>query len=82
VGDLALGRLVGGPARPTRASTSLVSGVRANGPALAIAAVSFHGRADVRAAVITFAIFSILGTLALAAGLSRRATRSSRRAWA
>ena len=34
---LLLGWLLGGPARPTRAATSLVTGVRANGPALAIA---------------------------------------------
>ena len=77
---LTLGWLVGGPTRATRSSTSLVSGVRANGPALAIAAVSFHGQAGVRAAVITFAIFSIVGTLAFATALSRRATRPSRHA--
>ena len=38
---LLLGWLLGGPARPTRAATSLVTGVRANGPALAIAQASF-----------------------------------------
>jgi BASS family bile acid:Na+ symporter len=45
---LLLGWLLGGPARPTRAATSLVTGVRANGPALAIAQASFASLPAVR----------------------------------
>jgi BASS family bile acid:Na+ symporter len=57
---LLLGWLLGGPARPTRAVTSLVTGVRANGPALAIAQASFPSLAAVSVAIVAFGMFSIL----------------------
>jgi len=57
---LLLGWLLGGPARPTRAATSLVTGVRANGPALAVAQASFASLAAVTVAIVTFGMFSIL----------------------
>jgi bile acid:Na+ symporter, BASS family len=57
---LLLGWLLGGPARPTRAATSLVTGVRANGLALAIAQASFPALAAVSVAIVAFGIFSIL----------------------
>ena len=57
---LLLGWLLGGPARPTRAATSLVTGVRANGPALAIAQATFPSLAAVSVAIVAFGMFSIL----------------------
>lgn len=57
---LLLGWLLGGPAWPTRAATSLVTGVRANGPALAIAQASFPSLAAVSVAIVAFGMFSIL----------------------
>jgi BASS family bile acid:Na+ symporter len=57
---LLLGWLLGGPARPTRAATSLVTGVRANGPALAIAQASFAALPAVSVAIVVFGTFSIL----------------------
>jgi BASS family bile acid:Na+ symporter len=71
VSALALGWLAGGPARPTRISSALVTGIRANGPALAIAESSFPGQAEVRVAVVTFAVFSVLVPLAAAVALGR-----------
>ena len=57
---LLLGWLLGGPGRPTRAATSLVTGVRANGPALAIAQASFPSLAEVSVAIVAFGMFSVL----------------------
>jgi bile acid:Na+ symporter, BASS family len=57
---LLLGWLLGGPARPTRAATSLVTGVRASGPALAIAQASFPSLAAVSVAIVAFGMFSVL----------------------
>jgi len=57
---LLLGWLLGGPALSTRVATSLVTGVRANGPALAIAQASFPALAAVSVAIVAFGIFSIL----------------------
>lgn len=73
VAALALGWLAGGSGRATRAAVSLVTGVRANGLALAVAAASFPGRADVRAGVVVFALFSMLLPVLLAVALGRRA---------
>jgi BASS family bile acid:Na+ symporter len=72
-GALGLGWLAGAPRRGTRAAASLVTGVRANGLALAIAAASFPDRPDVRAGVVVFALFSMLMPTALAVVLGRRA---------
>jgi bile acid:Na+ symporter, BASS family len=63
---------IGGPGRSTRASTALVTGIRANGPALAIAQVSYPGRPDVAVAIVTFGLFSVLIPLAAALVLRRR----------
>ena len=71
---LGLGWLAGGSSRATRASASIVTGVRANGPALAIAAASFPDRDDVRVGVIVFALVSIVGPLAMALVIRRRQT--------
>jgi bile acid:Na+ symporter, BASS family len=76
---LLLGWLLGGPARPTRATTSLVAGVRANGPALAIAQASFPSLAAVSVAIVAFAMFSILlpVSFAIVAGRTAESQRPS-----
>jgi BASS family bile acid:Na+ symporter len=68
---LALGWIVGGTVRSTRVSTAFVSGIRANGSALAVAAVSFRELPDVRTAIVTFALFSAVGSLFVAALVAR-----------
>lgn len=73
---LILGWAAGAPARGTRVAGALVTGIRANAVALAIAAASFPQRADVRAGIVVFALFSVLGPLAFAALLGRRAAAS------
>jgi bile acid:Na+ symporter, BASS family len=72
---LTLGWLAGGPGRATRAAAALVTGIRANALALAIAAASFPGRADVRAGVVVFALFSIIVPLCAALAIGRRFAR-------
>lgn len=69
---LGLGWLAGGPTRDTRGAAALVTGVRANALALAIAASSFPDEPQVRAGVVVFALFSIVGSLATALLLGRR----------
>jgi bile acid:Na+ symporter, BASS family len=70
---LVLGWLLGGPGRPTRAATSLVTGVRANGPALAIAQASFPSLAAVSVAIVAFGMFSILLPVLFAVVIGRTA---------
>jgi bile acid:Na+ symporter, BASS family len=72
---LGLGWLLGGPARSTRAATSLVTGVRANGPALAIAQASFPSLAQVSVAIVAFGVFSILLPVGFAVVVGRTAHR-------
>jgi BASS family bile acid:Na+ symporter len=72
---LVLGWLLGGPARPTRAATSLVTGVRASGPALAIAQASFPSLAEVSVAIVAFGMFSILLPVLFAVAVGRTAHR-------
>lgn len=76
---LLLGWLLGGPGRPTRAATSLVTGVRANGPALAIAQASFPSLAAVSVAIVAFAMFSVLlpVSFAIVAGRTAEPERPS-----
>ena len=69
---LALGWLAGGPGRATRSAAALVTGIRANLLALAIAASSFPDDPDVRAGVVVFALFSITVPLVAALALGRR----------
>jgi len=71
---LLLGWFAGGSDRKVRASTALVTGIRANALALAIAASSFPGRPDVRAAIVVFALFSITLPLAASIVIGRRAS--------
>lgn len=56
---LLLGWLVGGPGRGTRTTVSLVTGVRANAAALAVATTAFAATPATEAAVIVFALYSI-----------------------
>ena len=74
---LALGWLAGGPDRATRGAAALVTGIRANALALAIAASSFPGRPEVRAGVVVFALFSITLPLVAALVLSRRSVTAA-----
>ena len=85
----AAGAAAGGPpGRPTRAATSLVTGVRANGPALAIAQASFPSLAAVSMAIVAFAMFSVLLPVSFAIvagrsggeGLRRRSEGAMRQA--
>jgi BASS family bile acid:Na+ symporter len=75
VAALALGWLAGGPEPSARAAAALVTGIRANGVALAVAAASFADRPDVRSGVVDFSLFSV--TLPLAAAAARGYRRSS-----
>ena len=72
------GWIIGSPVRSTRATTALVTGIRANGPALAIAQVSFPSRPDVSVAIVTFGLFSVLIPLFTALFLRRRFARDAR----
>ncbi len=74
---LALGWLAGGPGRETRGAAALVTGIRANALALAIAASSFPDQAEVRAGVAVFAVFSITVPLVAALLLGRRSTTTA-----
>ena len=73
---LVLGWLAGGSSPATRASASLVTAVRANGPALAIAAASFPERPDVRVGAVVFAVFSMIVPLAVALAIRQQAARA------
>lgn len=72
------GWIIGSPVRSTRATTALVTGIRANGPALAIAQVSFPSRPDVAVAIVTFGLFSVLIPLFTALVLRRQFAREVR----
>jgi predicted Na+-dependent transporter len=69
---LALGWMLGGPGPGTRIAVCMVTGVRANGLALAIARASFPLQPDVHAAVVTFGLLSIVVPLAAAFVLAGR----------
>ena len=70
---LASGWLLGGPARSTRATTALVTGVRASAPALAIAHASFPNLAEVSVAIVAFGMFSVLLPVLFAIAIGRTA---------
>jgi hypothetical protein len=58
VATLAAGWFVGGPTPAERVATSLVSGVRAVGPPLAVARVSFGDRPGAADAIVAFGLLS------------------------
>jgi BASS family bile acid:Na+ symporter len=72
---LAAGWLLGGPARGTRITSSLVTGVRANGVALAIAASSFAGMPRVEVGILVFGLFSVFGPTVFAVLIANRTER-------
>lgn len=72
---LGSGWLAGGPTRDTRIAVALVTGVRANGLALAIAQASFPDRAAVQTAVVAFGVLSALLPLAMAYALTTLPSR-------
>jgi bile acid:Na+ symporter, BASS family len=68
--------LLTGPDRPTRVTASLVTGVRANAAALAVAGTAFAGQPRLTAAIVVFGLLSICLPSIAAAGLARgRGTR-------
>lgn len=69
---LLVGWLVGGPTPAERVATSLVSGVRAVGPALAVALVSFADRPGAAVAIVSFGLVSFLVVGATTALMHRR----------
>lgn len=75
VAALGLGWLAGGPEPSTRTTAALVTGIRANGVALAVVAASFADRPDVRSGVVVFSVFSV--TLPLAAAVARGYRRTA-----
>lgn len=63
---LGAGWLVGGPQRSTRLTTSVVTGCRANGVALAVATGAFASQPEVAAGVVTAGLASITIPTAMA----------------
>lgn len=78
---LVAGWVVGGPERQTRLTLSLVTGIRANALALAVAKTSYPDRPGVTTVIVTFAFVSVFLPLGTAAvfGLARpsRGARAS-----
>ena len=66
IAALALGWTVAGPSAELRVVVALVTGIRANGLALAMAQASFPARPAVHAAVVTFGAFSVVLPMATA----------------
>lgn len=63
---LGAGWLLGGPQRSTRLTTSVVTGCRANGAALAVATGAFAGQPEVAAGVVTAGLVSMTIPTAMA----------------
>ncbi len=72
VSVLGLGWLMGGPLRATRITVGLVSAVRANAVALAVAATAFAATPRTEAAVVVFALYSIFIPTGVAVVLGRQ----------
>ncbi len=75
IAAIALGWTVAGPSAGLRVVVALVTGIRANGLALAIAQASFPSRPAVHAAVVTFGALSVVlpvATAFLVAGRHKR----------
>lgn len=70
---LVAGWVLGGPERRTRLTLSLVTGIRANALALAVAKTSYPDRPAVTTVIVTFAFVSVFLPLGIAAvcGLAR-----------
>lgn len=71
---LGAGWLVGGPGHQTRLTTSVVTGCRANGAALAVATGAFAGQPEVAAGVVTAGLVSITLPTVLAYLIAWRAS--------
>jgi len=72
---LAAGWVLGGPGRDRRVATSLVTGVRANAAALALATTTFSGDPAVAVGVIIASAVSVTLTVLAAAGFHGWARR-------
>ena len=78
-GGAGVGLAAGRAGPSTRAATSLVTGVRANGPALAIAQASFASLAAVRVAIVAFGLCSILLPVLVAIVVGRHGSVTNHR---
>ena len=74
---LVLGWAAGGPGSDTRVAAALVTSVRSNALALAIASSSFPRAPEVRAGVVVFALFSVTLPLVAAVAFGRRALETT-----
>lgn len=75
----ALGWALGGPSRGGRRSASLVTTIRAGGPALAIGSVAFAGRPGVPIGIVVYGAIALVLSLALAVRWGRVGTERLRR---
>jgi predicted Na+-dependent transporter len=69
---LAGGWIAGSPESPNRTAASLVTGIRANAPALAVAQAAFPGRPAVAVTAVVFGLVSVVVPLVVALMLRRR----------
>lgn len=69
------GWAVGGPTRESRLSASLVTSVRSNTPALAVASATYGATSDAASAIVVFALTSLTISGFLAIWLSRPTSR-------
>jgi BASS family bile acid:Na+ symporter len=74
LGALAAGWWIGGPSRSVRVTTALVSAVRANVPALAVASAAFGASAEPTVAIVVFGVVSVVVAPAAAVLLRRLTT--------
>lgn len=78
VAALLLGWVVGRPGRAARTTGALITSVRANAPALAVASTTYGRSSDAASAIVVFALVSLLTAGLAAVGLGRLArTRST-----
>ena len=70
---LAAGWAVGGPGRRSRATAGLVTSLRANTPALAVAGATYGARSDAAIAIVVFALVSFAVSSVVAVWVRRSA---------
>ena len=76
--SLAAGWAVGGPRRGGRATAGLVTSVRANTPALAVAGATYGARSDATVAIVVFALVSLAVSSVVAAWVRRSVAAQAR----
>ena len=73
IAALGAGWVVGGPERASRATAGLITSVRANTPALAVASATYGASSDAAVAIVVFALVSFIVTPFVALWLKRTA---------